>query len=144
MPHTPAPTPALQNERRRSPRRRVLVGGKIVLPGGQAFDCTIHDLSEGGARIRTPPERDLPDELILIDLKAGILYLAAVRWREPPWVGVKLVVRQDLRGPLPAALVHLRRLWHDGLAKAPPAAPVGDGSPQSGARADPPFSREGW
>ena len=52
-------------EKRIIPRRRSILGGRVFLDEGGAWDCTIRDLSEGGAKITSeaPLEKGLEFDL---------------------------------------------------------------------------------
>jgi len=48
-------------ERRRSPRRKVLKPGRIVFNGGfSVITCTLRDLSEHGAKLHMPSPVGIP------------------------------------------------------------------------------------
>lgn len=58
-------------ERRETPRRRVLKGAKILINGGQSvYDCTIRDVSASGARFSLGIFQILPNrfDLVMNDL----------------------------------------------------------------------------
>ena len=64
---TPADATAQKIERRRSPRRKVLKNGRIIPDKGQeAFDCTILDVSQMGARLRVDPSHRVPRRFTLM------------------------------------------------------------------------------
>lgn len=96
--------------RRAEPRRRVLLAGKIVLPDGVTFDCTIRNLTGGGAQVRVPPGQIVPNAFDLIDIRSGIAFRAAVVWRSPAGLGLKFSERFDLNQTAGAPL-GLRVLW---------------------------------
>lgn len=99
-------------ERRREPRRRTLMTGKIAHVGGPiSFDCTIHDLCTGGARVSFPNELGCPDENYLIVVRTGVAHTAQVAWRAPTRLGLRFIDSHDLGGETPAQLTSLRRLW---------------------------------
>ena len=78
------------DERRKAPRRRVLKEGKIVFADGlRVFDCTIRDLSEGGAKLLIASTVGLPDTFHLYEKSSGMLYSATVAWRQTNSIGVK-------------------------------------------------------
>jgi hypothetical protein len=60
------PTKVDLAERREHYRRKVLLAGKVAFNNGWgALDCTVRDLSEGGAKIRIGGWLNLPKELDL-------------------------------------------------------------------------------
>ena len=88
VPREPRPR---RNERK-SPRRRVLKGGKIIFGKGQSVvDCTIDNASEGGAHIRVASTHELPQEFHLAEASRGIIHRAEVAWRTPTGVGLRLL-----------------------------------------------------
>ena len=69
------------NERRREPRRRVLLTGKLVYPHNNfSADCTIRDLSANGARLIVRSE-DLSSDPFLIVVKKAIVHGALTAWQ---------------------------------------------------------------
>jgi hypothetical protein len=77
-------------EQRKDSRGKALKGGKIVLRGSSIFDCTIRDLSKGGARLRIENTLALPDRFELrYETELGPLRRACrVIWRGPGEVGI--------------------------------------------------------
>jgi hypothetical protein len=66
--------------------------GKILtLDGSCNYNCTIQDISEGGARVTTHIFRELPTKIFLFDKKSGKLFECEVRWQRDWAVGVRLV-----------------------------------------------------
>jgi two-component system cell cycle response regulator len=77
-------------EKRKVPRRRVLKEGKIIFADGlRVFDCTIRDMSEGGARLLIANTVGLPDSFQLYEKSSGLLYPAKVAWRQANSIGVQ-------------------------------------------------------
>lgn len=77
-------------ERRKTPRRRVLKEGKIVYADGlRVLDCTIRDLSPEGAKLIIANTVGLPDAFHVYEKSSGMLYRASVSWRQANSVGVK-------------------------------------------------------
>lgn len=78
------------DEKRKSPRRRVLKEGKIVYADGlRVFDCTIRDMSAGGAKLLIASTVGLPDTFHLYEKSSGMLYPAKVAWRQSNSLGVE-------------------------------------------------------
>ena len=74
------------------PRRRVLKAGKIVFSNlGASIDVTIRDMSDGGARLRVPPNIALPKLFNLLVVSDGMLFPAEIRWHRGGSVGIKFV-----------------------------------------------------
>jgi hypothetical protein len=53
------------DDRRAAPRRRTLLEGHIELAGGGAIDCTVRNMSKGGARLRAASVIGVPDAFVL-------------------------------------------------------------------------------
>jgi len=53
------------NERRKSPRRKVLKSGKILFGNGTVFDYAVRDLSQSGARIEVSVPWTIPNAFTL-------------------------------------------------------------------------------
>jgi hypothetical protein len=95
---------------RRSPRKRVLLGGKIVYnEGSYTYDCRIRDLSDGGARVVVAAGLVIPTHVVLIDTRAGIAYESEVAWMKAPEFGLKFLATHSIRGALPPQLQYLKR-----------------------------------
>ena len=56
----------LMDNKRSSPRQRVLKSGKMVFAGGSfSIDCTIRNISETGARLQVPTTVGIPEKFAL-------------------------------------------------------------------------------
>ena len=86
-----------KEDRRRSPRRRVLKRGKALLHNHTTlFDCTIRDQSIGGARLIMAHAISLPREFKLFNVSDNETRDVRVVWRHGDEVGVEyLGVRTD-------------------------------------------------
>jgi len=103
----PGPPPV---EGRKSPRRRVLLAGKIVYnEGAFTVDCRIRDMSDGGARILLPTGHVIPTHVVLLDVRARIAYEAEVMWIKSSEFGLKFLGKHSLVGGLPPGLQYLKR-----------------------------------
>jgi hypothetical protein len=97
-------------EGRQSPRKRVVLGAKVVYnEGAYTLDCRIRDLSEGGARIVLGPGLVIPTRVVLIDTRNAIAYESEVIWLKAPEFGLKFLSAYSVRGELPANLRYLKR-----------------------------------
>lgn len=76
-------------ERRKTHRKRMLQGGKIVY-GRSALliDCTIRDLSDEGARLKVTNAHDVPDNIRLFNSGDNTVVDARVVWRSPREIGI--------------------------------------------------------
>ncbi len=76
-------------ERRIQRRRRVIKGGKVVFNNGQSvIDCSVRDLSEGGAKLLLRDPIILPHDFQL-QMLDGRLIPCELRWARNGAVGVK-------------------------------------------------------
>lgn len=82
-------------ERRRTLRRRTLLGGRIEFFGRATFDCVIHSLSDGGARISCAQNVALPDLFHLVVLKKDERRRVRTVWRGEETVGVQFLKDED-------------------------------------------------
>ena len=86
--------PLVSGADRRHERKRVLFGGRAIYGDGVfSIQCTIRDISEGGARIAVSRGIQLPQNIFFLDLKGGTCHEAEVVWRDhEAWdVGLELV-----------------------------------------------------
>lgn len=75
-------------EKRRHPRRRVLKSGKVAFNGRHStFDCTVRNLSEGGALLLFPRPPVLPAAFEL-RLEDGTVHPCRVAWQNMTSMGV--------------------------------------------------------
>jgi len=113
----PTPAPA-GRERRRAPRQRTLLGGKLVHSGGLfSMNCVLRNLSDTGARLSLPAGAGAPDSFDLIDLKHGVAFSCRVVWRQYPMVGVAFDSRDALDTADTPRLRTLKRLWLDAITR---------------------------
>jgi hypothetical protein len=103
--------PRVVNQRK-APRKRTLLGGKVVYGDGQhVLDCTIRDLSETGAKIAIAKGAVIPTRVFLIDRRAPIAYEATVSWIKAPDFGLTFLKTHSLKGEVPPELDYLKRVW---------------------------------
>jgi hypothetical protein len=77
------------DDRRKTPRKRVLKEGKIVYADGlRVLDCTIRDISPDGARLLIANTVGLPDNFQLYEKSSGTLYPCSIAWRQSNSIGV--------------------------------------------------------
>jgi len=101
------------NERRREPRRWVLLTGKLVYPHNDfSADCTIRDLSAIGARLIVRPE-DLSSDPFLIVVKQAVVHGALTAWQTGAQAGLSFVASVGLVGQAPPHLKACQRIWID-------------------------------
>ena len=75
------------DNKRSSPRQRVLKTGKIIFAGGSFnIDCTIRNIS---ARLQVPTTVGIPDKFTLVDAHAATRHDVRVVWRKNDQIGVR-------------------------------------------------------
>jgi PilZ domain len=83
-----------KEDRRRTPRRRVLKRGKAILHNHTTlFDCTIRDQSAGGARLIIHA-MSLPREFMLFNVSDNETRDVRVVWRHGNEVGVEYLAER--------------------------------------------------
>lgn len=76
-------------ENRKSPRRKVLKDGKIVIMNNWSLiDCCVRNLSDTGARLRCDDALSVPEEFRLLIPSDQWIRDAKVVWRRDGCVGV--------------------------------------------------------
>lgn len=98
-------------DRRGGRRNRVLLRGKIVHGAGFSFDCSIRDLSAGGACVTLPQSQFDPGEMQLLVIRDGVVHRARTAWARPPMIGLAFEESHDFSEPAPPHLRSLRHLW---------------------------------
>ena len=109
----PAVEPVRTGKNRRvASRARALLAGKLIIDDGHiSLDCTIRNLSTGGAKVRISAETDLPPKISLLLIKEGLLFEASVAWRKGDQIGLTFVGQYDLRDDVDPAHRGARELW---------------------------------
>jgi hypothetical protein len=74
----------IDDERRREPRKKVYISAEIMTNGTVQCECTIMNISLGGALLAIPAGCVLPDQFMLIPPSR----LCQVAWRDDDRVGV--------------------------------------------------------
>jgi len=78
------------DDKRKTPRRRVLKDGKIIFADGmRVIDCTIRDMSKVGARLLIASSAGVPETFHLFEKSTGMVYPTTVVWRQTSALGVK-------------------------------------------------------
>src|SRR5579862_3474875 len=81
-------------ERRRHPRKTVQIAAEITIGESVHYECTILDISQGGAQLAIPAGFVLPDEFMLIPPSR----LCRVAWRKEDRVGVAFQAEEPFTG----------------------------------------------
>jgi hypothetical protein len=106
--------PAADDPRRSERRMRTLLTGKLVFgEHGLTADCTIRNLSSGGAKLQTSLAATLPREVWLIVVRKDCAYRASVAWRVGEEVGVRFEHEYDLARDMSPDLAIVRRVWRE-------------------------------
>ena len=82
-------------ENRKTGRRRTLFGGVVYDEDGKGWDCSISDISETGARIKSAAKLELD---MFVDLKINKfndLRRTKVMWKREGFVGLEFLVKID-------------------------------------------------
>ena len=91
---------------------RTCLTGKLVHgEGAFSIDCTVRDISEGGAKVTLRQNQSLPPNVFLVVVKYCIAYQSQIVWANFPARGLKFLERYKLDTSVPESLKYLRRLW---------------------------------
>jgi len=85
--------------------------------GAQVFDCSIRDLSEGGARVTVPATQPLPSHVYLINLRDGLAYESVVVWKRGSEAGLSFLKTHQVGELGGTELAYLKRLWVERAAR---------------------------
>ena len=78
-------------DRRSSPRKKVLRPARVFFTDKQSLvDCTILDLSDGGAKLEFTARQVLPRTFDL-QMQNGAIYRCEVRWAKDNFFGVRFL-----------------------------------------------------
>jgi hypothetical protein len=107
-------SPPGPDQRRKTPRSRVLLSGKLVF-GAAEFTaaCAVRDLTPEGARVRLSDAAIVCEPVWLINVGAGVAYSATIAWRTDQDLGLAFGSKIDLNAPVEAPFKRLRRIWLD-------------------------------
>lgn len=76
-------------EKRHSERRRTYKGGQIVFNHGRSvIDCTIKNMSRGGAALNVESALGIPNEFILVVSSGNVRKACRVAWKTETLIGV--------------------------------------------------------
>ncbi len=105
---------ASEDARRREPRPRTLLSGKLVFGlHSLTADCAIRNLSSGGAKLQTSLAASLPREVWLIVIKRNLAYRCRLAWRRGEEVGLRFEAEHDLTRDTSPDLSIVRRVWRE-------------------------------
>ena len=76
--------------RRRVVRQKVASPAIFVTEGNtMSFDCVIRDVSEMGAKLAIPPDRQIPELFLVIDMRTRMAYRSKLIWQTKGEIGVE-------------------------------------------------------
>ncbi len=84
-------------EKRAYPRKQVRLAAKIAL-GETTADCTVLDISEGGAQVHAPTVLRLPNEVLLLLVRDGLVVRARRVWSRFPLCGLEFLSAKEIDG----------------------------------------------
>ena len=101
-----------EDPRRREPRPRTFLGGKLVFgPQDLTADCAVRNLTAHGAKIQTSIAANLSSELWLIINKHAVAYRARLAWRRSDEVGLSFLSEHKLADDRDPRLAIVRHIW---------------------------------
>ena len=108
------PVSALKDiDRRESPRQDTNLRARVFYGPAMAHwaDCSIVDLSKGGARLQISSIYPLPPRFIVLQLQGGIVYDVRTRWRRGDMTGVAFDAQTQIANNTEARLAPARQAW---------------------------------
>jgi len=82
-----------------------------------SFDCVIRDVSEMGAKLAIPPDRQIPELFLVIDMRTRMAYRSKLIWQTKGEIGVEYQSTMALTANLDRSLRFLNRLWLERAAR---------------------------
>ena len=108
-PYVPAES---DDARRREPRPRTFLGGKLIFGAHDlTADCTVRNLTTRGAKVQTTVASTLSREMWLVVVKTGMAYRASLAWRRDDEVGLKFISEHKLAVDQDPNLKIVRHVW---------------------------------
>jgi hypothetical protein len=103
---------APERERRKEPRKRVVLRGKVVYSDGVfSIDCLIRNISSRGARISVEKGVAIPSCVYLIDIRSGVAYAAEVTSIQGGTFGLRFSRTYKLAELTEPGLKYLKYCW---------------------------------
>ena len=101
------------NERREHLREAVSLLARAFYGPNLTFwaDCTIADLSKGGAKLQISSVYPLPARFRLLQIKGGIVHEVRLRWRRGDMSGVAFDETRMIEGSQDPEMVALEPTW---------------------------------
>ena len=100
-------------DRREHPRAAAVARARVFYGQQMAHwaDCTIVDLSKGGARLQISAIYPLPSRFVVLRLADGVVYDVRVRWRRGDMTGVAFDASTQLEDNQEDRLAAVRQAW---------------------------------
>src|SRR5881275_2472326 len=83
-------------DRRKFPRKRMLLSGQVILSQRSTINCTIRDWNPGGARLVFSAPTQLPQLFRLLIVSTGIMVPATLVWQRGLAAGVSFEIPENL------------------------------------------------
>lgn len=102
----------------RAPRQRTLYAGVLIhSAAGLTTDCSVKDISDGGARIKLMAMVVLSAPVVLLVPRIGEADEVQVIWQRGAELGLRFVRKVDLKTPESDIDRLTRRLWLERMAR---------------------------
>lgn len=100
-------------DRREFPREDTNLRARVFYGQGMAHwaDCTIADMSKGGARLQISSIYPLPPRFVVLQLQGGVAYDVRVRLRRGDMTGVAFDAQTQVATNTEARLAPARQAW---------------------------------
>ena len=98
-------------ERRRHVRTKSRASGALFTGGDAPAQCTVKNISDGGAKLRVSPVLELRRNVGLLLIHRGFYFDAELVWRAKDEAGIAFRATHRVRGPLPSRMAQARALW---------------------------------
>ncbi len=85
--------------------------------GARSFNCTIRNLTDGGARITLPAGQTVPSNIYLINLRERTAHEALMVWNNGAEAGLAFVESFQLADLNDPKLDYLTKLWHGSASR---------------------------
>lgn len=100
-------------DRREHPREPTNLRARVFYGKEMAHwaDCSIVDLSKGGARLQISAIYPLPSRFVVLQLLGGVVYDVRVRWRRGDMTGVSFDAQTQIATNTEARLAGVQKAW---------------------------------
>ena len=100
-------------DRREHPRELTSLRARVFYGKEMAHwaDCSIVDLSKGGARLQISAIYPLPSRFVVLQLLGGVVYDVRVRWRRGDMTGVSFDAQTQIETSKEERLAIVHQAW---------------------------------